>query len=121
PAGTLAYPGAWVLLALMVGGGLVITGWLYRHDPGLLRERLASPVQRGQETWDRVFLIALMIGFTAWLAFAAWDAARQGFAAVPPSVKALGVVSLAIYMLGAWLTFRENRFAAPVVKLQEGQ
>ena len=71
PAGTLAYAGAWVLLVLMTGGGLLITGWLYRHDPGLLRERLASPVQRGQETWDRVFLMALMIGFTAWLAFAA--------------------------------------------------
>lgn len=121
PAGTVAYPGAWVLLALVIGGGILITAWLYHHDPALLRERLGSPLQRGQETWDRVFLFGLMVFFTAWIAFSAWDAARRGFAAVPRWAQAFGAVSVTIYMLGAWLTFRENRFAVPVVKLQEGQ
>jgi hypothetical protein len=39
PAGTLAYPGAWALLALMIAGGIIVTAWLAEHDPKLLRER----------------------------------------------------------------------------------
>jgi protein-S-isoprenylcysteine O-methyltransferase Ste14 len=121
PAGTLAYPGAWTLLALMIGGGIIVTAWLAEHDPKLLRERMGSPVQRGQETWDRVFLIGLMLSFTAWMMFSAWDAARHAFVAVPWWVQALGAAGVVTYMVGARLTFRENSFAAPVVKLQEGQ
>ena len=121
PAGTLAYPAAWMLLALMLGGGIAITTWLYHHDPKLLHERMSPPIQRSQEPWDRVFLGALMLGFTVWLAFSAWDAARHGFAAVPAWVQALGAACVVVYMVGAWLTFRENSFAAPVVKVQDGQ
>lgn len=121
PARTFAYPGGWALLALMVVGGVAITAWLARHDPRLLRERMASPVQRGQELWDRVFLICLMLFFTAWLAFSAWDAARHSFVAVPLLVQALGALGVVAYMVGGWATFRENSFAAPVVKLQQGQ
>ncbi len=45
PAGTLDYPGAWVLLALYALGGLAMILWLSKHDPRLLRERMASPVK----------------------------------------------------------------------------
>jgi protein-S-isoprenylcysteine O-methyltransferase Ste14 len=121
PAGTFSYPGGWTLLALMMIGGVAITAWLVRHDPGLLRERTASPLQRGQAPWDRAFLLFLMVSFTAWLAFSAWDAARHDFRAVPRWVQAVGALGVVAYMAGAWATFRENHFAAPVVKLQPGQ
>ena len=121
PAGTWTYPAAWVLLIEMMIGGVAITAWLARANPSLLRERMGSPVQRGQEAWDRVFLILLMAGFTAWLAFSAWDASQHDFLAVPVWLQAIGAVAVAAYMWGAWRTFRENSFAAPVVKLQEGQ
>ncbi len=121
PAGTWNYPAAWVLMSEMLIGGLAITVWLARADPSLLRERMGSPLQRGQEAWDRVFLILLMAAFTAWLAFSAWDASQQDFLAVPVWLQAIGAVAVAAYMWGAWRTFRENSFAAPVVKLQAGQ
>ena len=121
PAGTWNYPAAWVLLVEMTVGGVAITVWLAQHNPSLLRERMSSPVQKGQETWDRIFLMLLMLGFTAWLALSAWDAAQNGFIAVPVWLQALGAVLVAFNMWGAWRTFRENSFAAPVVKLQEGQ
>ena len=54
PAGTLAYPGAWVLLALFVVGGVAMVLWLSKRSPSLLRERMASPLQREQKPWDRV-------------------------------------------------------------------
>jgi protein-S-isoprenylcysteine O-methyltransferase Ste14 len=121
PAGTFVYLAGWVLLLEMLVGGIAITIWLAQHDPSLLRERMSSPVQKGQEVWDRVFLMALMLGFTAWLAFSAWDAAWEGFRVVPVWLQAVGALGVGFYMWGAWRTFRENSFAAPVVKLQEGQ
>jgi hypothetical protein len=34
---------------------------LARHDPGLLRDRMGTPVQRGQPGTDKVLLIALLL------------------------------------------------------------
>ena len=121
PAGTLAYPGAWAFIALFALGGFATTFWLSRHSPSLLRERMASPVQRDQKPWDRVFLALFILGFCSSLAFMGWDAARTDFMAVPFWLQALRGLGMAIYMLGAWWTFRENAFAAPVVKIQKGQ
>src|SRR5262245_53783278 len=92
PAGTWNYPAAWVLLLEMTLGGIAITIWLAQHDPSLLRERMSSPLQKGQETWDRIFLMLLMLGFTAWLALSAWDAAQNDFVAVTVWLQAIGAV-----------------------------
>src|SRR6266700_115221 len=46
PAGTLAWPQAWIYLIEIAVTGALITGWLYVHDPALLAQRMASPVQR---------------------------------------------------------------------------
>ncbi len=121
PAGTLAYPGGWGFVVLFAAGGVATVLWLSKHSPSLLRERMASPIQRAQKPWDRVFLMLFMLAFFAWMAFMAWDAARLGFAAVPPLVQVAGGLLIVIEMLGVWWTFRENAFAAPVVKIQEGQ
>ena len=52
PAGTLAYPGAWAFIALITIAGLATILWLSKHSPSLLRERMASPLQRDQKPWD---------------------------------------------------------------------
>jgi protein-S-isoprenylcysteine O-methyltransferase Ste14 len=121
PAGTLAYPGGWAFVILFATAGWAISVWLYRHNPRLLRERMASPIQREQKAWDRAFLSAFILGFFGWMAFMAWDASHSNFAAVPTWLQFLGAVGVCIGFFGGWLAFRENTFAAPVVKIQEGQ
>ncbi|MDL2410182.1 isoprenylcysteine carboxylmethyltransferase family protein [Rhizobium calliandrae] len=121
PAGTLAFPGAWVLIAFFVIGGLAMILWLSKHSPRLLRERMASPLQRDQKPWDRVWLSFFVLAFLGWLYFMGWDAARTAFRAVPPWLQALGGLGMLVNMLGTWWTFRENAFAAPVVKIQKDQ
>jgi len=39
---------------------------LARNDPGLLRERMGSPVQRDQRVADKMLLIALLLFMFAW-------------------------------------------------------
>lgn len=121
PAGTLAYPGAWALIVLLLGGGLAMVWWLAKYSPHLLRERLRSPIQRDQKSWDRVWLSLFMLGFCVWMALMSWDAARTGFNAMPLGLQVLGGIAIVAYTFGAWWAFRENTFAAPVVKIQEGQ
>ncbi|MFH0301058.1 isoprenylcysteine carboxylmethyltransferase family protein [Bradyrhizobium sp. 31Argb] len=121
PAGTLAYPGGWAFLAVFAIGGLAITLWLAKRNPRLLRERMSSPVQRDQKPWDRIWLTLFIVLFCAWMMFMSWDAARTGFTAVPVWLQVVGGVLTVLYLLGVWWTFRENTFAAPVVKIQEDQ
>jgi len=121
PAGTFAYPGAWAFIVLFLGGGLAMVWWLAKYSPSLLRERMGSPIQHDQKPWDRIWLSLFILGFCLWMAFMSWDAARTGFIAMPLGLQVLGGIAIAAYTFGAWWTFRENSFAAPVVKIQEGQ
>src|SRR4026207_2301115 len=75
-AGTLAWTMGWVYLVLFFGFFLGINAWLFRHNPGLLRERmsLSRPDQKG---WDKVIFPLLLLIFPfAWLALISLDAAR---------------------------------------------
>ena len=66
-------------------------------------------------------MIVLIVLFVLWLPIMGWDAGRSGFEAVPLWLQVAGALFILVYMLGAWWTFRENAFAAPVVKIQKDQ
>lgn len=119
PAGTLAWPAAWVFLAEISISGMAVGLWLARHDPGLLAQRLGSPVQPGQPAWDKTFLLAVLLLWSGWLVLMALDAARYRISQVPSWVQGLGAAAILLCMYVAWLTFRANSFAAPVVRIQK--
>jgi len=119
PAGTVAWPQAWVFLAEIGGCGWAIGIWLARHDPGLLAERMASPFQRGQPLWDQVLVAAIIACLFAWLAVMALDAARWHLSHIPLWAQALGAAGILVSMVVNWLVFRANSYAAPVVRIQE--
>jgi protein-S-isoprenylcysteine O-methyltransferase Ste14 len=119
PAGTVLWPAGWVFLAIFFGLGLALVLWLARDDPELLAERLASPLQRGQPLWDKVFLAAVSLLFIAWLILMPLDAMRFEWSEVPGWLQFLGALGLVLSLYVVFLTFRENAYLAPVVKLQE--
>jgi protein-S-isoprenylcysteine O-methyltransferase Ste14 len=119
PAGTIWWVQAWIYLALMGITGTLITTWLYIHDPDLLAQRTASPVQRKQAAWDRIFMICMIVFFIAWMAIMGLDAVRFQASHVAVWAQAAGAIAILISQYVFWLVFRANSFAAPVVKIQE--
>ena len=117
-AGTTQWPSAWVFLAILAVLGIAVGLWLARYDPALLMERMGSIVQREQKAWDRVFTAAVLALFNVWLGFMAADAKRFQWSHMPGWAHWIGAVLMIASFLGGAVVFRENSFAAPVVKLQ---
>jgi protein-S-isoprenylcysteine O-methyltransferase Ste14 len=118
-AGTLDWPGAWTFLAEFVIGGSVIMLWLKRHDPELLRERMAGLFQRDQAFSDKVFMATLVVMWHSWLVLMALDAKRWHISRTPEWLSVLGALLIAVGLFVVWRAFRANSFAAPVIKIQE--
>jgi protein-S-isoprenylcysteine O-methyltransferase Ste14 len=117
-AGTSDWPTGWAFLALFAAVSTGLSLWLASVDPGLLAERLKSPVQKGQKPWDRVFLMVVAVGYFAWLALMAWDARRMAWSHVPLWGQAAGALLILCSYLGIAWVFRANSFAAPVIRIQ---
>jgi len=86
PAGRLDWPAAWGFLAEMGVLSLAVGLWLARHDPALLAERLGSPFQRTQKTWDKIFMAVVMVLYFGWLVLMGLDA-RWGISRMPIGCK----------------------------------
>ncbi|WP_091897972.1 isoprenylcysteine carboxylmethyltransferase family protein [Bradyrhizobium sp. Rc2d] len=116
-AGTLHWPSAWVLLATSALLGPLCGWWLYRIDPALLAERLRPVLQRDQPAADKMFMTVFVVAMLAWLVAMGLDGRIQS-SEMPVAFQILGLgLFLASTLFTMWV-FRENSFAAPVVKLQ---
>jgi protein-S-isoprenylcysteine O-methyltransferase Ste14 len=117
PAGTLHWPGAWVFLGFMLVAGIGFGGWLAKNSPELLAERMRSPIQPDQPAADKKIIWAFGSLNLIWLIAMGFDERFQ-LSRMPVSLQALGFVLLiASSAFIAWV-FRENAFAAAVVKVQ---
>jgi protein-S-isoprenylcysteine O-methyltransferase Ste14 len=120
PAGTLRWWRAWVFLGVVMVGVIATMIGAFSANEELLDERYKPPIQQGQPLADRVLVIALILFFCSVIAFIPLDVFRFHLAPKPGAL-----VSFAGLLLFAWgwliisLSFKENTFAAPVVKHQE--
>jgi len=118
-AGTWRWPQAWIFIIEMVTTGIGISVWLAHYDPGLLAERMSSPLQRTQAAADKVIMLILFIAWPAWLVFLALDAQRFRLSHLPIWAQVAGAILILGAMYAFYRTLRENSFAAPVVKIQK--
>lgn len=119
PAGTLHWWRAWVLLAVIIIATLATMLGIMRTRPELLRERLKGMIQKGQPRSDRVIVLCFIVAYFATIAFIPLDVFHLHILPTPNVwVSSLG---LALVIAG-WaiisLVFKENDFAAPVVRHQ---
>src|SRR5579859_1158978 len=118
PAGTLNWPGAWAFLVMFGGGFVILSLWLLRHNPALLRERM-SVIRADQKGWDKILMGALQVLIFVWLIVMAFDAQRFHWSQVPAWVQVIGAVLLVASLYVFYLTFKENSYLSTVVRIQK--
>jgi protein-S-isoprenylcysteine O-methyltransferase Ste14 len=122
PAGTLDWWRAWVFVAVMLVGSLASSIGILNVNQELFAERLKPPIQKGQSLADKILLPAMVTAFVGVIVFIPLDVFRFHLLAKPNAiVSSLGLV---LFVIGWWIAYlgmRENAFAAPVIKYQEGR
>lgn len=118
PAGTIAWPAGWTFLGLFFGFILILNLWLLKHNPGLLQERMHLRADN-QKSWDKVLFPAMLLLFFVWLGGIGLDAERLHWSHASFWLQIVGGIVLlgSFYLL--FLTFRENSYLSPVVRIQE--
>jgi len=117
-AGTVAWPAGWTFLGLLFGFAVATSWWLLRHSPGLLAERITGIGKPGQPTWDKVFFAVIELLFVAWLVLMAFDAVRFHWSQMSGWLQVAGAVPLIGSFYLFFLTFRENPYLSPAVRVQ---
>lgn len=118
PAGTLAWPQAWIFIILFVGWGLGTGVWLMKADPGLLAARMGSPLAKEQKPTDRAVMAAISAVFLGWLVFMGLDARRYGWSSTPIWAQVVGAVLVNGAFVGWVSVLKANSFAAVTIGVQ---
>jgi protein-S-isoprenylcysteine O-methyltransferase Ste14 len=119
PAGTIHWWRAWVLIGVLLASTTITMVAVLRTREGLLRERFKGIIQKGQPWVDRVIILSFLIAYGISLTFIPLDVFHYHLLTKPSVwVSSLGLVLVIVGWLIIALVFRENAFAAPVVRHQ---
>ena len=116
-AGTLAWPAGWAFWGLFLSFFVGTAEWLYRQNPGFLQERLHLETA-DEENWDKALFTVLQVAFLGCLVFSSLDGGRDHWSAIPVWVQAGGTLILLASFFLFILSFRENPYLSPVVRIQ---
>jgi protein-S-isoprenylcysteine O-methyltransferase Ste14 len=116
-AGTLDWPGAWVLLIETCGLGLLSAAIIARHDPQLMRERMRGPIQREQKSWDKRLLVVIFALCFAMPIIAGLER-RWGTSDVPAWLEVVGALGIAFGLYAFHVVMETNSYASAVVRVQ---
>jgi protein-S-isoprenylcysteine O-methyltransferase Ste14 len=120
PAATLRYWQAWCFLAVFLGASLSITLYLAKHDPALLRRRLAGGPTAEPMAEQRIIMLLASIGFAGLLVVPAFDH-RFGWSSAPLPAVIAGDVLIAIGFGIVFTVFKENAFASARIEIAKDQ
>lgn len=119
-AGTVSYWQAWVYLSIFLGTSLLITLYLMKNDPALLRRRMrGGPIAEKRRT-QKIIMLCMAIGFIALLVIPALDR-RFGWSAMPLFGIIAGDVLVVTGFYLIFLVYRENTFTSATIEVAEGQ
>jgi protein-S-isoprenylcysteine O-methyltransferase Ste14 len=117
-AGTLRFWRGWAVVGQVWLVMMATNAYLLRVAPALVESRLVS--KREPRATQRAAKAGMYLSLLALLVTAGLDR-REGWSQVPPALVALGFVALAVGALVVFLVLRENRHAAIVVHVADGQ
>ena len=117
PAGTIAFPGAWLFLGLLFVPMLILGAVLLIKAPALLKKRLDH---KEKERAQRGVLAFAAVMFPATFILSALDF-RRGWSEVPIWLTLVGAALFLLGFLGYCEVLRENAYLSRTVTVQEGQ
>jgi len=119
PAWTLHWGRAWVFIGVVQAGYLAMAIWVFPKRPDLLNERFKPPIQKGQPLADQIILLMFIVAYCGLVVFVPLDVFRLHWLGAPgPVVSSVGLIFVVDGMALMFLCFKENSFAAPVVRHQ---
>ena len=117
PAGTLHYPGGWLLIGVLFIPMLLMGAVMFVKAPALLQKRLQN---KETQTAQKGVVVLSGLMFLAGFVVAGLDF-RFGWVVLPKAVSVIAaVVFLAGYAMYAEV-LRENAYLSRTVEVQEGQ
>ena len=120
PAGTVHYWQAWEYLGLFLGASFLITLYLMKKDPALLKRRLsAGPIAEKEKTQKTIMFLA-SIGFVAMLVVPALDH-RFTWSSVPLYAVIAGDALTALGFYIVFRVYKENTFTSATIEIAENQ
>ena len=119
-AGTIRYWQAWVYLAVFFGASFLITLYLAKYDPALLKRRLSGGPWAEKEQTQKIIMAFTSIGFLALIVTPALDF-RFGWSAVPLPIVAAGNVLVVIGYAIIFLVYKENTFTSATIEVAKDQ
>jgi protein-S-isoprenylcysteine O-methyltransferase Ste14 len=120
PAGTVRWWQAWAYLGVFFGASVLITLYLMKHDPALLRRRLSGGPTAEKEKTQKIIMLFASLGFIASLVEPALDH-RFSWSSVPTTVVVAGDALSALCFYITFLVYRENTFTSATIEIAEGQ
>jgi protein-S-isoprenylcysteine O-methyltransferase Ste14 len=119
PAGTFRWWRAWVFLGVLTVLTVATMVGVLRTRPGLLKERYKGLIQKGQPWTDRVIVLMFVAAYMGSLVFIPLDVFHCHLLPKPSVwVSSFGMALVVVGWVIISLVFRENAFAAPVVRHQ---
>ena len=120
PAGTFQYRQAWVYLSIFFGASFLITLYLMKRDPALLKRRLSAGPTAEKETTQKVIMLFASIGFIALLVVPALDY-RFMWSSVPLYAVIAGDALTALCFYITFLVYKENTFTSATIEIAGDQ
>jgi protein-S-isoprenylcysteine O-methyltransferase Ste14 len=119
-AGTVYYWQAWVYLGIFFGPALLITAYLMKKDPALLKRRLSAGPTAEKEKTQKIAMLLASAGFTASLVVPALDY-RFMWSNVPSYAVVSGDILIVLCFYIFFLVYKENPFASATIEVAKDQ
>jgi protein-S-isoprenylcysteine O-methyltransferase Ste14 len=117
-AGTFAWPEGWAYIVMQFSSWTVMTLWLKKNNPELLRVR-AELWKRTVKPWDKVILTLIFAGFLTLFFLPGLDAVRYQWSHVPLPPKIIGFVGTVISNGLMFWVLKTNPYSSAAVEVQK--
>ncbi len=120
PAGTVQYWQAWAYLGVFFGASFLITLYLMKKDPALLKRRLSAGPMAEKEKPQKIIMLLASIGFIASLVVPALNH-RFLWSTVPLYAVIAGDILTMLCFYIDFLVFKSNPFTSAIIEISENQ